>query len=58
MARCCRPPSISNLWKRSHFLHSHVPLVAVSPTRKVPRTSNRQNVEILGGVCLRQGQPA
>ena len=58
MAPCRGSPSVYNSWKRSHFLRPHVPLIAVSPTRKVPRTSNRQNVEILGSICLRQGRPA
>ena len=45
--RCC-PARVCNLWKRCHILHAHVPSVTLSPTGKVSRVGNRQNVEVMG----------
>jgi hypothetical protein len=57
MARCL-PSRVWNIWKRCHVLHSHVPLVALSPARKVSRASNCQNVEVMGVISQRHGRHA
>ena len=53
--RCC-PSGVCSLWRGRDILHAHVPSVTLSPTRKVPRTSNCQNLEVMGGISMRQGR--
>jgi hypothetical protein len=58
MALRCRPDCVCSSWKYCDILHAHVPPVTLSPTRKVPRTSNGQNIEALGSVSQRNGRHA
>src|SRR6266702_4417108 len=58
MALRCRPARIRGLWKRCDILRAHVSSVTLSPTRKVPRTSNCQNLEVMGGISQRHRRPA
>ena len=49
---------VFNLGKRSRIFHSRVSFVTLAPTRKVPRTNGRQNVEIVGIISQCHGRHA
>jgi hypothetical protein len=58
MALRCPPACVCGLWNCCDIIHAHIPPVTLSPTRKVPRTSNGQNIEALGSISQRHGRHA
>ena len=56
MDLCRRPDCVFNLLECSDVLHACVPFVTLSSARKVPWTSNRKSIKIMGVISQRNGE--